>query len=153
MIFGPKAPIDSVIAELRAFCDQTALGVLANYIEAETHSPDIILTAEQKQHFTDLWANMVFEIGVRFRKGKSQRLCQEALAAEVRDDPGKAEIQSTIWRMVTKSTDSRQNVQDMLDEAFGSGAFDHTKRPRGMPGVDLAMCVRAADHLASRIRF
>ncbi|MBT9446241.1 MAG: hypothetical protein IV086_11120 [Hyphomonadaceae bacterium] len=153
MFFGPKTPIAAVVPELRAFCDQTALGVLGNYLEGETHRPDLTISAAQKQLYMDLWANMVFVIGSRFRQGKAQRLCIAAMQAEVRGDPRQAEIQSMVSAMVDRTTNSQENVQDILDVAFGSGAFDHTKRPRGLPGADLAMCIRAADHLAGRIRF
>jgi hypothetical protein len=152
-MFGAKTPIAAVTRELRKFCDQTALNVLANYLEDDTHSPDLIISAEQKQRFLDLWASMVFVIGSRFRKGKAQRLCVAAMELEAQDDPRQAEMQSIASALVDRTTDSRQNVQDMLDTAFGADVFDHTKQRRGMPGVDLAMCARAADHLASRIKF
>jgi len=152
-MFGPKTPIAAVTRELRAFCDQTALNVLANYLEDNTHSPDLIISAEQKQRFLDLWASMVFVIGSRFRQGKAQRLCVSAMELEARDDPRLAATQSIVSALVDRTTDSRQNVQDMIDTAFGVGVFDHTGQRRGMPGVDLAMCVRAADHIASRVKF
>ncbi len=153
MFFGPKTPVAALVPGLRAFCDQTALGVLGNYLEGETHQPDLTISAEQKQLYLDLWANMVFVIGSRFRQGKTQRLCTAAMQTEVRGDPRQAKIQSMVKDMIDKTTNSEENVQDILDAAFGPGAFDHTKQPRGLPGVDLAMCIRAADHLANRARF
>lgn len=152
-MFGPKTPITAVTRELRAFCDQTALNVLANYLEDDTHSPDLIISADQKQRFLDLWASMVFVVGSRFLQGKAQRLCVAAMQTEAQDDPRQSEIQSTASALADRTTDSKQNVQDLLDAAFGAGGFDHTKQRRGMPGVDLAMCVRAADHIASRVKF
>lgn len=152
-MFGPKTPINAVTRELRTFCDQTALNVLANYLEDDTHGPDLIISAEQKQRFLDLWANMVFVVGSRFLQGKAQRLCAAAMQTEAEDDPRQAEVQSISRALADRTTDSKQNVEDLLDTAFGAAVFDHTKQRRGMPGVDLAMCVRAANHLASRVKF
>lgn len=152
-MFGSKTPVAAIVPELRKFCEQTALNVLANYLAAETHQADFTISSDQKQLYLELWVNMVFVIGSRFRDGKSQRLCIAALKSEVDGDPRQAQIQALVGAMIDRTTDSRENVQDILAAAFGEGAFDFSKRPAGMPGVDLAMCVRAADHLASRANF
>lgn len=152
-MFASKTPVSAIVPTLRQFCDQTALVVLANHLAAEMHRPDFTISAEQKQVYLDLWANMVFVIGSRFRQGKAQRLCLAAMRSEVSSDPRQAEFQAMVGAMIERTTNSGKNVQDVLDAAFGVGTFDFSKRAHGAPGVDLAMCVRAAEHLASRVNF
>jgi len=158
-LFSPPIPAPVVIQALREFCHQTAMATVSKLIEGEANRPDVTLSADQKQHFMDLWASTVFALGATAHDRSTQQLCVAAAEAGVAIDPRQANIQAVAGSIVAKTTEAegRGNriAAQLLDQAFGSGTFDHKKTTRACPAADLGMCIRWATHLMQthKVRF
>lgn len=149
--FTPRVPAVAVIDGLRDFCDQTAVSTLSMLIEREVFAVDLVLSADQKQHFLDLWASTVFELGAAGRDGSTQKLCVAAARAATSNDPRQRDIQATAKSIVREPREvdgwSSRIVANVMAQAFGSETFDQEKVLVTPAATNLSMCVRFAAHL------
>ncbi len=150
-MFEPRIPAEVIIRELRAFCDEKALFLLTRHIEGEAGRTDMILTADQKKYFLDLWFCAAMCFGTAEREGPIQELCLAANRAAT-----KANSEYLSYMLIVEPIrKGSQNAEDrgqeifnqLLDQAFGVGAFDHAMRTKAFPGAELGACVRYAAHL------
>lgn len=158
-IFAPYTPASVVIQLLRTFCDETATNHLTKLIQGEASKTDLTISADQKQHFLDLWSGAVFAIGVTARDRLARSLCAAAANSAARLDPRQSGIQGVARAIVAQSIDAEGGAariaDQLLDQAFGPGSFDHAKTTRAFPGAELGMCVRYSTHLLKvhKVRF
>lgn len=150
-MFEPRIPTDVVIRELRAFCDEKALFLLTRHIEGEAGTPDMILTSDQKRYFVDLWFCAAMCVAAAERHGPAQELCLAAnrAATKASDEYVNCILVVERIREGTRNAEDRGQAifNQLLDQAFGAGAFDHSVQTKAFAGAELGACTRYAAHL------
>jgi hypothetical protein len=144
-------PAVAIIQRLREFCDDTAIGTLAMLVEREVSTADLIVSADQKRLFLDLWASTVFELGAEAADRSTQQLCVLATKMAADSDPRQGDIQATARSIVREPREadgwSTRIFTNLLTQALGPGAFDQRKLLTTPAAANLSMCVRYATYL------
>ncbi len=153
----PRVPPEVVIAELRSYCDEKARFLLTRHIEGEAGLPDMILSSDQKNRFLNLWFCAAMQFGATKKDDPTQRICRAAIANAGLRDPDFLKETSLVANFVQRSQGvedrGREIFNSLLDNAFGTGLFDHNKVTPAWPSAELGACVRYATHLATTHKF